>query len=89
MHDTIKRDTQTQRSNAPCFWMASRLLLGRSGRRIKEQRPGPAEEETSGGVLGDGICRERQATARPEGDGRSEAWRGSRMRARRSGRRCV
>lgn len=28
--------------------MASRLLLGRPGRRIKEERPGPAEEETAG-----------------------------------------
>jgi hypothetical protein len=75
----------------PCLSMAS--LCCCSAGQGSVIRPGPVAEEK--GVRfrafagGDGICRERQAEARPPGDGRSEAWRGSRMRARDAGRRGV
>lgn len=65
--------------------MASRLLLlGKSGLCDTTGASGGGERRQVQGLFwGDGICRERQAEARPPGDGRSEAWRGSRMRARR------
>lgn len=91
MHSTIKArhtDAALERT------LASRwpLVCCSAGQGVVSQRSdrGQWRRRPQGLFLGgDGICRERQAEARPANDGRSEAWRESEMRARRSGRRSV